>query len=616
MPKANIRYLISSLLVGVAAVLLFTPGLPGEFVFDDTPNLINNPAIQLTQLSGQALTDVLTSPQMSGTLRTLPTLSFAVDYWRGGGPDPMVFKTTNLVIHALTAWALTWFFHGLLGLTGVRSGRARWLALALAFAWAAHPLQVSSVLYAVQRIQTMGTLFLVLALWAYLHARHAQVQGQSGRKGLLLSVLLWVVAMGCKEDSVLLPAYTLALELTVLRFAAADAGLATRLRRGYLLAALAGASVYVLWVIPHYWQWDTLPGREFSTSERLLTQPRVLCMYLWQILVPLPGNMPFYYDWLQPSRGLLQPWTTLPAIAVVLSLLGGAWHLRHRFPLIALGVFLFFANHFIASNVVGLELAFEHRTHFALIGAVLAAGSLLARASQRLRPRPAAAAAICTAVLLSLAGATLLRSHTWRSSAGIASTGTEAAPTSGRAWVQLCRSHLLAGGGAVPGNTRLDQAIATCTDGASMAPQSLNSPTLLILLKTLRGDARPQDWDRLQARMQTVPMTHDNARVYTILLSHKRMGVDLDDAELLESFDILLERATYGPQNLANLGYFIMHDLSAPERALPYLLRTVEAAPASDPVGVEIATTLRARGRPDLAERVEAAIRERSMAPP
>jgi hypothetical protein len=616
MPKANIRYLLASLLVGVVATLLFTPGLPGEFIFDDTPNIINNPAIQLTQLSGQALADVLTSPQMSGTLRALPTLSFAVDYWRGGGPDPMVFKTTNLLIHALTASALAWFFRSLLLVAGVRSERAHWLALALAFAWAAHPLQVSSVLYAVQRIQTMGTLFLVLALWAYLHARHAQIQGRPGRKGLLLSALLWVVAMGCKEDSVLLPAYTLALELTVLRFAAADAGLATRLRRGYLLATLAGAAIYVLWVIPHFWQWDTLPGREFSTLERLLTQPRVLCMYLWQILVPLPGNMPFYYDWLQPSRGLPQPWTTLPAIAIVLALLGTAWRLRHHWPLFALGVFLFFANHFIASNVVGLELAFEHRNHFALIGAVLAAGSLLAHAGQRLRLPPAAGAATCAVLVLSLASATLLRSHAWRSSEGIARTGTEAAPTSGRAWVQLCRSHLLAGGGAVPGNTRLDEAIATCTEGSDMAPQSLNSPTLLILLKTLRGNATPQDWDRLQARMRTVPMTHDNARVYTILLSHKRMGVDLDNAELLESFDILLERATYGPQNLANLGYFVMHDLSAPDRALPYLLRTIEAAPVSDPVGVEMASTLRARGRPDLAKRVEMAMQERSMRAP
>src|SRR3546814_20968303 len=83
--------------------------------------------------------------------------------------------------------------------------------------------------------------------------------------------------MGCKEDSVLLPAYTLALELTVLRFSANSTRLAGILRRGYLIATLAGAAAYLLWVIPHYWQWSAYPGRDFSTPERLLTEARVLC---------------------------------------------------------------------------------------------------------------------------------------------------------------------------------------------------------------------------------------------------------------------------------------------------------------------------------------------------
>src|SRR3546814_12167833 len=120
----------------------------------------------------------------------------------------------------------------------------------------------------------MGTLFLVLALWAYLQAHKAQIDGRSGRTGLLLTGLLWALAMGCKEDSALLPAYTLALELTVLRFAAVDARLARRPRRGYLLAALAGTAAYGLLVIPHYWPRDTFPGRGFSPLESGTTPPR------------------------------------------------------------------------------------------------------------------------------------------------------------------------------------------------------------------------------------------------------------------------------------------------------------------------------------------------------
>src|SRR5690606_5810102 len=124
---------------------------------------------------------------------------------------------TNLLIHALTAFFLAWLLRSLLLATGVSEMRARWTAPALALAWAAHPLLVSSVLYTVQRLQTLGTLFLVLALLTYLQARRAQIAGRSGRTGLLGAALLWAIAMSCKEDSASLPAYTLALELTVLR---------------------------------------------------------------------------------------------------------------------------------------------------------------------------------------------------------------------------------------------------------------------------------------------------------------------------------------------------------------------------------------------------------------
>lgn len=598
------RFLIASLIASLIAGLLFVPGLPGDFIFDDLPNITHNPVVHLTQLDADALTKVLTGLQLSGTTRSLPTLSFALDYWRAGGADAATFKITNIVIHALTAFALAWFFRSLLLFSGIAPARVRWLAPALALAWAAHPLQVSSVLYAVQRIQTMGTLFLVLALWSYLKARQAQVDGRPGRTGLLVTGLLWAVAMGCKEDSALLPAYTLALELTVLRFAAADARLSTRLRRGYLLATLAGAAAYLLVVVPYFSQGEAYSGRDFSALERVLTQGRVLCMYLWQVLVPLPGHMPFYYDWIQPSRGLLQPWTTLPAIAVVLALLGAAWRLCARWPLFALGVFLFFAAHFITSNVIGLELAFEHRNHFALIGAVLAVGSVLAHAGSRLQARPAVQAGACAIILMALAGATLLRAHSWNSTLNVARIATEQAPGSGRAWTQLCASHFHAGGGVIPENTRLDEAIETCEAGVVAVPQSLNGLTLLIVLKSLRGDAPQQDWDLLQQRIKTVPMTRDNIRAFATLTFHARSGVKLDKQELLETFSGFAHRGKLGSFNLASIGYFVMDDLSEPDLALPYFIKAFDTDTPNDfprQLGVE----LRAKGRPDLAEKIE-----------
>ncbi len=614
MPIEARRYLFLSLLVALFAGLAFIPGLPGEFVFDDIPNITTNEAVHLKELSPAALSRVLATPQLSGTLRAIPTLSFAVDYWRGDGPDPKVFKTTNIVIHALTALALAWFLRSLLLAAGVSAVRTRWLAPALALAWALHPLQVSAVLYVVQRIQTMGTLFVVLALWAYLQARRAQIDGRPGRTGMLLAGLLAALAMGCKEDSALLPAYTLVLELTVLRFAAADARLATFLRRGYLALVLAGAAAYFFVVIPHFWQWEAYTGRIFSTPERLLTQPRMLCMYLWQILLPLPQHMPFYYDWVQPSRSLLQPWSTLPAIAVVLALLATAWWQRARRPLFSLGVLLFFSAHFIASNVPNLELAFEHRNHFALIGVLLAAGSLLGEAASRLRLGTPALAAACVAALLALGSATLVRAHTWGTTLDIARNATEHAPHSGRAWTQLCASHFAAGGGHTADNTRLDEAIDACTTGAKAAPRTTGSLALLVVLKSLRGDVTAQDWARLHQKLETVEMTRDNARSYMVLTYHARNGVELDRQSLLRTLEILAQRESVGAFGLAAMGYFVMNDFDDPERAIPFFSQAILESSPADPFPAHLAAELRARGEPELAERIEQVGRSRQSA--
>jgi len=616
MPHTARHYALASLIVALLAALLFTPGLPGEFVFDDIPNIVNNRSIHLTELNPAALVEVLATPQVSGSLRGLPTLTFALDYWRGGGADPATFKTTNILIHALTTFALAWLFRSLLLIARLppqNAGREvlgepalLGLALVLALAWAAHPLQVSAVLYAVQRLQTMGTLFLVLALLAYLHGRRAQIEGRPGRTGLLGALLLWAVALGCKEDSVLLPAYTLALELTVLRFAAADTRLAGRWRRGYLLAVLAGVAAYAFWVLPHYWQWEAHAGRDFSTWARLLTQPRVLGMYLWQIVLPLPQHMPFYYDWVQPSRSLLEPWTTLPALGLIAALVALAWHLRQRRPLFALGIFLFFSAHFISSNVVALELAFEHRNHFALIGAVLALGSALAWASQRLRLPPIGQAIACVTLLAALCSATAMRAQDWRNAVSLAKAATEAAPTSPRAWIDLCVGYLAQGGGVEnPNNPRLDDAIAACAAGADANSDSLNNLAVLIALKTRRGDIGAAYWERFQQRLGAAPMSWDNIRAPLVLTHYASLGVPIDKAQVLAAFATLEGRVELKPSTLAQMGDAVVNTLREPDLAFPYFAKAIEKIAPDDPAAWELAAQLHAEGWPDLAQKIE-----------
>lgn len=611
------RFLLISLALALLASWVFTPGLPGAFLFDDIANIVNNPSIHLTELSAASIMDVLATPQVSGSQRGLPTLTFALDYWRAGGAaDPATFKTTNIFIHALTALTLAWFFRSLLLAAGIPPRRVMWLAPALALAWAVHPLQVSAVLYAVQRLQTMGTFFLILAMLAYLQARRAQIRGDSGRTGLLVTALAWAFALNCKEDTALLPAYTLAIELTVLRFAAADVRAQRLLKRVYLITVVAGLAAYCFWFLPNNWQADAYPGRDFNSAERLLTQARVLCLYLWQIVWPQPANMPFHYDWLRPSRTLLQPWTTLPAIGVIVALLALAWRLRGRQPLFSLGVFLFFAAHFIASNVVGLELAYEHRNHFALIGAVLVLGSVLGNIGSRWLPHRAAQASACVVVVIALAAATMLRAHDWRDDLSQAKASVAAAPTSPRAWITLCDTLVETGGGMTRGNPHLGDAIAACSSGADADASSLNNLALLMVLKSVSGEIGPQDWQRFQQRLGSARMSWDNIRAPLILTHYAGLGVKLDKEQLLVALAALDRRADLRPSTLLLIGDAIRDTLGEPDLAMPYYLKIADTIGPEDPLVWQLGAELRAQGRQDLADSLEQAALRRHHARP
>lgn len=602
--QSNRAFLLYTLVLAMLAGLLFLPGLPGDFVFDDNINIVGNSGIELQSLAPSNILDIIFSTQFGGITRVLPTLTFAIDYYRGGGTlDPATFKATNIAIQAVTAFVLAWFLRSLLLAAGARPNAARWASLALAFVWAAHPLQVSSVLYVVQRMQTMATLFILLALWSYVTARRAQIEGRSGRTGWMLTGLMWALALACKEDAVLLPIYMLAMEFTILRFQAGDAALASRIKRGYLYAIVAGIAIFLLVVVPHYWSWDAYYNRNFSSYERLLTQGRVLCLYLWEMLIPVPSHMPFYYDWLVPSRSLLHPWSTLPALLLLGVLLIAAWKTRHHRPIFAFGILLFFAGHAVTSNIAPLELAFEHRNHLPLVGIVLAAGDLLMISLDRFRLRKTLIATSGLVLLAGLSSATVMRAQAWNSDLRMAQTSTRIAPFSTRAWNQLCVAYFNLGGGDKVDNPYLNQAIAACDKGAEADHNSIKTLTNIIAMKAIQGTLTSGDWDRYIERLRHVTMTPENASSIWVILNKARNGTAMDGDRLLEAIEIVSQRRALKPVESAAMGYFILGHTQQPDKAYPYFARAVQNT--KDPsFATGLIEGLREEGRPAWASKL------------
>ena len=66
-------FLPIALLCAIVASLPFLLGLPGDFIFDDIPNIVQNGTLQLSSLAPGDLLDVALYGQLSGQTRILPT---------------------------------------------------------------------------------------------------------------------------------------------------------------------------------------------------------------------------------------------------------------------------------------------------------------------------------------------------------------------------------------------------------------------------------------------------------------------------------------------------------------------------------------------------------------
>jgi protein O-mannosyl-transferase len=422
--------------LGLAALLLaawlaYLPGLAGGFLFDDFVNL---PALGKYGAinDGPAFWRYLTAGNADPTGRPLSLLTFLLDA-RDWPADPAPFLRSNLVLH-LANGALLFVLLRQLGrhLDGM-SARTDAAALLGAGMWLLHPLLVSTTLYIVQREAMVPATFTLLGLIAYVHGRglHA-TRPRAGEAWMLLGIGLGtLLALLSKANGILLPVLALVLEATVLRTGTDHAPAARhRLRQlRWLLLVLPTLVVaaYLASFLPRLG--EALAYRPWTIGERLLTEPRVLLDYLQLLVVPRVLSTGLYNDAYVASTGLLQPPSTLLALAVVLALVAVAFAARRRAPALAAALLFFFAGHLLESTVIPLELYFEHRNYIpAMLLFWPLARSLCAwRVSVRLRT------ALAIVLLAFLAAVTWQRATLWGQPEQLALLWAAQSPQSSRA---------------------------------------------------------------------------------------------------------------------------------------------------------------------------------------
>jgi hypothetical protein len=434
----------------LATFFVYRPGLHGPFLFDDGLNIVDNTHLKISDLSPASLDEAAFSIPNGLFRRPLSMVSFALNYYLDAdriSPFPVAypFKLTNLLLHLTNGVALFVLIRLLASRYRQRykpdlpAGYPDWLALAVAAAWLLHPLNLTGVLYVVQRMTSLSALFVFIGLIVYLCGRRRMTTGRRGGALIVLASLLVFAPLATlsKENGALLPFYMLATEALLFRFEAArPAG--TR----FLIAFFSVCAVLPLLALAAYVAWHpefVLAGyvkRDFGLSERLMTEARVVWFYLRLIVMPSNALLGMYHDDIAISRQLLDPVTTLPALLGILALPLMAWWLRLREPLIALGILIFLIGQSMESTVLPLEIAFEHRNYLPMAGILLAFFHLLLEPFRAVDIRPFRRGLAILLIAL-FAADTLNRAEAWSSPYSLWDAEVEHHPASVRANTEM-----------------------------------------------------------------------------------------------------------------------------------------------------------------------------------
>lgn len=393
------RTIVSAFIIIATVWVAYSDTLDVPFHFDDIHNVVENPRIKnLAHFS-----------DLSGT-RVVGFLSFALNY-RLHGLEVRGYHAVNILIHLLNG-LLVYFLVRLVfrtpAMVQTSKSYAEWTAIATALVFAAHPIQTQAVTYIVQRFTSLGALFYLVAVICFLQWRLTHTGKPVRFAWYFGSILATVLAMKTKEFSFTLPFMLMLAEAVLF-----EGPIGQRLHG--LIPFLA-----TLLVIPLS-RSDAVSETEigwlrqttdFTRTEYLFTEFRVILTYLRLILLPSNQNLDYDYR-IYDSLSEPAVWGSL-VVLVVIAAAGLVLAFSPRIPsfpykLAGLGVLWYFLTLSVESSIVPIrDVIFEHRLYLPSVGLFLSLTAVLVAA---MRPQTRMRTAVLVAVLGSLTTALVIASY-------------------------------------------------------------------------------------------------------------------------------------------------------------------------------------------------------------
>ncbi len=407
------RRALPILLLVTITALVYANTLRNGFHLDDFYRIVENPEIRRLSPIWRHFTDPATISGSQGTSETrlhqlaqyrpLLPLTLAVNH-AVAGHSLIGYHLGNLLFHTAASVVVYLLVLELLRFRSpgaVEGTRERLLGLAVAGAFAVHPVSGIPVNYILARDLLLMEFFLMGSLLAYVRMRR---EGDTSWR--------WIVALGflilallSKATAAMAPLLVLVFEATMGRGSLRMA--APWLRTAPFVAVVAGFYGFAALVLdfsalaqvqqggPPFWWYP-------------LTQATVhLFHYLTNFFWPFPIRMAAAVE---PARGLLEPQVLL-GLAVIGAAFFAAWRVRRTAPILAFSIAGYWVLMAPESSILPLHhLAVHYRPYPASPFFFLALGLVI----ERWVPSRAAAA-IGAAAIAFFAGASVSLNRTWRS---------------------------------------------------------------------------------------------------------------------------------------------------------------------------------------------------------
>ena len=206
------HHLIALGLIAGVTLLVYSNTFHAPFHFDDQPNILLNPNVQVKSWSWETFVR-LVSNTYKESIRVFSFLTLALNYSLGG-LNVFGYHVVNLLIHIASGMLLYGFLIMTFQLPSLRERYgpvAYRVALFASLIFVSHPVQTQSVTYIVQRMASMGGMFYLLTMVLYIKGRLARGLNRYVCFGAM--VLSYLLGVFSKENVAIVPLFIALYEL-------------------------------------------------------------------------------------------------------------------------------------------------------------------------------------------------------------------------------------------------------------------------------------------------------------------------------------------------------------------------------------------------------------------